>query len=87
MRDGQGFECVVRAFPDFTVLSSSLTLADMGWKIILYPWAAMFLCGRLFRVFGAGGFAECGELRVEELGGEGAGEGFYGFALLWGQLG
>ncbi len=24
---------------------------------------------------------------VEELGGEGAGEGFYGFALLWGQLG
>ena len=36
---------------------------------------------RLFRVFGPGGFAEGGELGVEELGGEGAGEGFDGFAL------
>ncbi len=31
------------------------------------------------------GVAEGGELGVEELGGEGAGEGFDGFALVWGQ--
>ena len=35
----------------------------------------------LFGVFGAGGFAQGRQLRVEELGGETAGEGFDGFAL------
>jgi len=38
-------------------------------------------------VFRAGGFAEGGELGVEELGGEGAGECFDGVALLGGEAG
>ena len=41
---------------------------------------------RLFRVFGAGGFAEGSELRVEEFGGEGPREGLDCFALLRGKI-
>jgi hypothetical protein len=39
----------------------------------------------LFGFFGAGGFAECGELRMEEFCGQAAGEGFDCFALLGGE--
>lgn len=46
-------------------------------------------CGaaKLLGVFGAGGFAEGGELRMQEFRGEGPRQGFDGFALLRSEIG